>query len=249
MEVNRKVMGKLIQKRTLALFVVLTIVLGISGAVFAAQIPKSPNPPMLMNDLASILSVAMREEIENKLVQISNDIGVQFAVLTMPDIEGFYIEQFALKVFEEWGIGNKGIDDGILLVVAMASREMRIEVGYGLEGDLTDAYCGRIIDEILIPAFRNEDYGKGIYNAVVEIGGKLGAFNGEYTPILEEENSSLGYIVLLIMLILFFVSGISGIGSIGRGGYGGSFGGGGSRGGFGGFGGGRSGGGGASGRW
>jgi uncharacterized protein len=186
--------------------------------------------------------------------------GAQVAVLLVPSAEGEPIEGFSLRVAESWKLGRKGVDDGALLVVAKNDRQLRWEVGYGLEGALPDAVCQRIIDEVMVPRFREGNFPQGISNGVDRV---VRIIKGEPLP---PRNQGVGLLPLAfgaIAIILFpflFLGGLLVIlsrpgGWSGQGGWhsnsktwggGGGFGGGGGgfRGGGGGFGGG-----GASGRW
>ena len=105
--------------------------------------------------------------------------GTQMAVLIVPTTEPESIEQFSIRVAEAWKIGRKKIDDGALLVVAKNDRRLRIEVGYGLEGALTDVTAKRIIDEIITPKFRNGDFAGGISDGVERM---IGVADGEALP-------------------------------------------------------------------
>src|ERR1700710_2477334 len=105
--------------------------------------------------------------------------GSQVAVLIVPTTDGEAIEQFSLRVAEAWKIGRKKIDDGVLLVVAKNDRHLRIEVGYGLEGALTDVTAKRIIDEIITPRFKNGDFAGGISTGVDR---KMRGVDGEPFP-------------------------------------------------------------------
>src|SRR4051812_49567939 len=108
--------------------------------------------------------------------------GSQIAVLIVPTTDGEAIEQFSLRVAETWKIGRKKIDDGVLLVIAKNDRHLRIEVGYGLEGALTDVTARRIIDEIITPRFRNGDFAGGISAGVDRI---IRVVDGEKLPAAE----------------------------------------------------------------
>jgi uncharacterized protein len=115
--------------------------------------------------------------------------GSQVAVLIVPTTDGEAIEQFSLRVAEAWKIGRKKIDDGVLLVIAKNDRKLRIEVGYGLEGALTDVTSKRIIDEIITPHFRSGDFGGGISAGVERI---LRIIDGEKLPAPAQSESSRG---------------------------------------------------------
>jgi len=120
-------------------------------------------------DDAEILSPAARERIAQSLKALEDRTTHQVAVLTVPTLDGESVEDFAVRVFEAWKLGQKGRDNGVLVVVVPQDRRMRIEVGYGLEGTLTDAQAARIIRERMTPAFREGDYDRGIGEGVAAI--------------------------------------------------------------------------------
>src|SRR5882762_4809934 len=130
--------------------------------------------------------------------------GSQVAVLTVPTTDGEATEKYSIRVAEAWKIGSKKIDGGVLLVVAKDDRKLRIEVGYGLEGALTDVTSKRIIDEIITPRFRNGDFAGGISAGVDRI---IGVIDGEKLPAPEPRQSSdlLSQIDLLNPFTLFAV--------------------------------------------
>jgi uncharacterized protein len=219
-------------------------------------------PPLVgrVNDGANVLSAQMRSQLEAQLESYERSTGHQLAVLTIPSLEGEPIEDYTIRVVESWQLGKKGKDDGVLLFVAVGDRKIRIEVGYGLEGDLPDALVGRIIREVMAPAFRQGDLGFGITRAVSAISSATGG-QGESLPpprrTRSHDGGGLSPYLLLALVVLLFLGGGRGMGgfivgsALGGGfGRGGGFGGGGSRqsGGFRGGGGG-FGGGGASGGW
>jgi len=187
-------------------------------------------------------------------------------VVVVPSLDGQAIEDVAVRVVETWGLGQKDKNNGVLLLVSMADRRARIEVGYGLEDRLTDALSRRILEERLFPAFRKGDRAGGI---AATCDGIIAATRGAYAAPPRKRNTVplLSVLVPLAILVIFILIGLQGgSGMTGRGrrrtyrsgpvfwggggGFGGGFGGGGG-GGFGGFsgGGGMSGGGGASGSW
>jgi len=113
-------------------------------------------------DNAQILSAYTRQSLSDSLKAHEDRTGNQIAVLTIPTLDGEGVEDYALKVFNDWKLGQKGKDNGILILVAPNERRMRIEVGYGLEGELTDGTAGQIIRNIMTPKFKNGDYDGGI---------------------------------------------------------------------------------------
>lgn len=119
-----------------------------------------------VNDLANMIPADARQRIEQKLAAFEQQTGAQVAVLTIPSLEGEPVEDFSLRVVEAWKLGKKGKDNGVLFLVSKLDRRMRIEVGYGLEGDLTDLESSRIMDDVVAPYFRNGDFGGGIEKGV-----------------------------------------------------------------------------------
>ena len=252
------------------LFIVFIIAVFSFTSAVAQNVIERSNPPVLVTDLAGVLSPEQKQALENKLVAIDDASSNQIAVVILPTLDGNPIEEYATKLFRTWGIGNKKTNNGILLLIAIQDKKIRIEVGYGLEGAIPDITANSIIDNDIKPAFRQQAYYEGIDKATDDI---AKAAVGEYKEKREKRTKGKGSNPLLFVLILFIIVAILGkkgggggsniggggfsdiatgmllgslLGGGGRGG-GGGFGGGG--GGFGGFGGGSSGGGGASGGW
>ncbi len=122
-----------------------------------------------VTDRAGILSPATRQQLESALRQLQRVGGTQLAVLTLPNLAGLTIEQASIRVVDEWKLGSKEADKGVLLLVARDERKVRIEVGQGLEGALTDAYAKRIIDEGITPLLRQGDMNGGITIGIYQI--------------------------------------------------------------------------------
>jgi len=147
----------------------------ISGMLLAASIAAGMDIPYLtgrVTDNAEIFSPETRERLTESLKAHEGRTTNQIAILTVPTLNGENIEEFAVAVFEAWKLGQKDKDNGILIVVVPDDRRMRIEVGYGLEGTMTDSMAGRIIQNIMTPRFKNGDYDGGIadgVNAVIEV--------------------------------------------------------------------------------
>lgn len=126
-----------------------------------------------VNDFAEILDSTSRHDLESLITGIEKSTGVEIAVVTIDTLEGITIEEYAVELFEKWGIGKADEDNGLLMLVSLMDRKVRIEVGYGLEGIITDLEAGRIIDEIIVSNFKNEDYNRGIYDAVATISNQI----------------------------------------------------------------------------
>jgi uncharacterized protein len=121
-------------------------------------------PPLRgrVNDYAGVMSQDQVRSLESQLAQFDQETGHQVAVLTVPTLEGEDIEGFSIRVAESWKIGKKGFDNGVILVVAVKDRRLRLEVGYGLEGVLPDAIAKTITSNYIVPRFRSQDYAGGI---------------------------------------------------------------------------------------
>ena len=161
-----------------------------------------------MTDLTGTLDDAQKAALEARLAALETEKGSQIALLLLPTTQPETIEQYALRVAEAWKLGRKGVDDGVVLVVAKDDRAVRIEVGYGLEGAISDVQSKRIIEEEIVPRFRQGDFLGGIEAGV---GRLIGLVQGEPlpepSPAGQGWNSS-GLEDLLPMLMIFvFVGG------------------------------------------
>jgi uncharacterized protein len=157
--------------RTTAVLVVAWIAFAVA---FAADVPYLSGRVV---DDAEILRPATREAIAGRLAAHEQKTTNQVAVLTIPTIGDEGIEEFATRVFGTWRLGQRGKDNGVLVVVVPNDRKLRIEVGYGLEGTLTDAAAGRIIRNVMTPAFKAGDFDKGVFDGVDAIVGQLEGTN------------------------------------------------------------------------
>lgn len=240
----------------------------------ASDIPDRPTPPRLVNDFANILSNDNEAILENKLVAFGNQTSTQIAIVTVTDLSGYDKADYTVRLAEKWGVGQRGKDNGIVIMVKPKTPSSMghayITIGYGLEGAIPDAIANRIVNNEMIPAFKENNYFAGLNNAANVL---MSLTKGEFTA--DEYNrktkktkvtSPIPFFILLIIFfsifgrartrrshsvgrsIPFWIA-LSMLGSS-RGSHGGSFGnfssGGG---GFGGFGGGSFGGGGAGGSW
>jgi len=171
-----------------------------------------------VNDTAGMLDQATRQKLEEKLEALEKDTGAQVAVLTVDSLEGEALEDYALKVASTWKLGQKGQDNGLLMLIAKQERRIRIEVGYGLEGTIPDARAKQIIDGIMTPAFKRGDFSAGVDQAVDAVSGLI---RGEAVEI-PEGGPTLGEALsarLMTGLIFFVVIGIFSIQAVfGKGG-------------------------------
>src|SRR5262245_6716130 len=157
------------------------LVLSLLWCAFAVADVAVPPLTAHVTDLTSTLSASQRGALEQKLTDFEQRKGAQVAVLIVPTTKPEAIEQYSIRVVDAWKLGRKGVDDGALLIVARDDRELRIEVGYGLEGVLTDATSNRIIDEIIVPRFRSGDFAGGIDAGVEQM---MHVIDGEPLPAL-----------------------------------------------------------------
>jgi uncharacterized protein len=236
-----------------------------------------PRPQGHVNDFAGVMSDTIERQLEAVLTGLAQNTGAEVAVAVVQDMGGMDETSYAVRLFQDWGIGTAGKDNGILLLVAVDERRLRIEVGYGLEHIVTDATAGRIRDQYMVPALKTGDYDTGVVQGALAVatliaedaGVELGAGVRPMPVSGSGRNSRRGKSIiglLFNLVFIFFIISMMGrrggrgllagmlIGSMLGGGrrsyYGGGFGGGfggGGGGGFGGFGGGMSGGGGAGG--
>lgn len=155
-----------------------TLLLVLAGSCFAAAQPV-PALKQRVTDLTATLDASQGAALEDRLAALEKEKGAQIAVLIIPSTGEESIEAYAMRVFEQWKLGRKGVDDGILLLVAKDDRALRIEVGYGLEGAVTDVLASRIIRERITPAFREGDFFGGIQAGTDALSGLV---RGEALP-------------------------------------------------------------------
>jgi uncharacterized protein len=122
-----------------------------------------------VSDFADVIPEAQEAQLTGLLEYISSSLDAEVAVATVASLDGLDVDTYANQLFNQWGIGDKEKDNGVLFLIAPHDRKVRIEVGYGLEPVLTDGRCGRILDEAVLPAFKAGDYGKGALNGTAQI--------------------------------------------------------------------------------
>ena len=255
----------------------LIILIATASNLGLAGIPERPKPPRLCNDFSGTLTAEEQAELEAFCVALDKETSVQLCLVVIPDMDGMEVSDYANRLFEQWGIGRAQQDDGVLLLMALSERRIRIENGYGLESVLTDALSRRLIEQDIRPAMRFNGLAAALNAGAQSIATIIrreytdGETRSETANGKESGGISLFWVVFGLVMIIWILGslggGIGGGGgrSVGRGGTrsiggplffpsggfgGGGFGGGGfGGGGFGGFGGGLSGGGGASGSW
>jgi uncharacterized protein len=238
-------------------------------------IPVKPQPPRLVNDFSGILSPAEVNALEQKLLHFNDSTSTQIVVVIINDLGGDDETDFADRLGEKWGVGQKGKNNGIVILIkptgGQGQRKVHISVGYGLEGVIPDATARKIVDNEMIPYFKKNQFYQGIDAAInILISLSKGEFTADqYNKKVSKTNTLLGLIPFIIIIVVFLIIfsnrrkgpmspgkslpfwmmlGMMGSGRSSSGSWGG-FSGGGGGGGFGGFGGGGFGGGGAGGSW
>ena len=232
------------------------------SSLVQAQIPE---PQGRINDFAGVISPEYKEKISSLIQEVEQKISNEIAVVTRSSIAPYGADAYAQMLFDNWKIGKKGKDNGVLILLAVKEREWRIQTGYGVEGILPDGVCGRIGRDYMVPYFKEGKYAQGLYYGVAAVADIISQdahviLDGLTDVNLQKESQDTlfpGYVYVLILFLFIIWSlrrpliwfpmdygGTSGGGYRSGGFGGGSFGGGG-----GGFGGGFSGGGGAGGRF
>ena len=233
-----------------------------------AQTPTYPKPLGYVNDYAQLISASEKETISSICQEVETKTTAQIAIATVESTHPESIDTYAVNLFSRWGVGQKGKDNGLLIVVAKKDKKVWIEVGYGLEGIIPDAFAHYVYSKQLVPAFRKGAYGKGLLAATTIFAKKIADENGvklsslgslaQRNYPLQTAKPSVGkrifsgiisFLFFIFILIFFGPLGLLFFGLGSRGGYWSGGGSGGFGGGFGGFGGGSCGGGGAGGGW
>lgn len=245
----------------------------VSSLYAAMNLPEQQRPPKLVNDFEHIFSASEVVTLETDNVTYEKQTSTQICIVTLASLNGYEPQVFATALHRKWGVGQKNLNNGVLILISKAEHKIFISTGQGVQGKLTDGRLQLIINNVIIPSFKQGQYYQGVQDGIEEIKKLL---NGEFvnnesdTKPSEISIGKLLLIMLIIIIILYLLSrGGGGGGTIihrrgynnygpsvtdffpnfGGGGFGGGFGGGSSGGGFGGFGGGSTDGGGAGGSW
>ncbi len=159
-----------------------------------------------VNDYAGMLSSAVVSQLESSLFQLEQTDSTQIVILTVPSLEGDSIEAFSMRVAEQWKVGQKGLDNGAILLIAKKERKVRIEVGYGLEGTLTDLMAGRIIRNIVVPHFKSGDFDRGVVEGIQAMSQVVrGEFKSTEKPHSASGRKSKGKSSLFTLFVFLFL--------------------------------------------
>jgi uncharacterized protein len=210
------------------LLLLLTLFVAVrASAQIEKVVPSRPSPPRLVNDFTGTLTAQQSQELERKLVAYDDSTSNQIAVVILPTIDDYGIEDVGLKILRDWGVGGKKNNNGVVILIAKNDRKVRIEVGYGLEGAIPDVTARSIISHDIVPAFKQQNYYRGIDEAVTDI---MKAAAGEYKAPQGygskkiKGKGGIGALAIFIIIIIIAIFGGrrgGGGGMVSRRGYGG----------------------------
>ena len=204
-------------KKFLSIIVILSWLLPAGLRSYGQNIPAKPNPPRLVNDFAHVMTGDQVAALENKLVAYDDSTSVQIAVVTVATIGDDAIEDYALKILRDWGVGNKKTNNGIVILAAIKEHKVYIATGYGMEGSVPDITAKEIVDNEIIPNFKGGDadnYYRGFSHAADAI---IKAAAGEYKAPEGYDNGGrrrrsgkggniIGFLVIVGIIIVILIS-------------------------------------------
>ena len=203
------------------LAVTLTLALVLLLPILALAAPAFPPLTGRVVDNAHLLSPAARQKLTDELAALEQKTGHQLVVATVPDLQGYEIEDYGYQLLRTWAIGRKGQNDGAILIVAPGQKKVRVEVGYGLEPVLTDALSRLIIERTIIPAFKTGNYEQGVVDGTEAIAAQLGLPEADAKAevaaaaqppvrILHPDNGGGGGlpIIFVVIVVVWVLSGI-----------------------------------------
>lgn len=200
------------KKQTYTSLVVVFLLIITTLSVSALEVPQLSG---YVNDYARILSSSTKGKIESYLSAVEKSHGAQIALLSIPSLEGESLEAYSLRVVDKWKLGTEKEDNGVLLLIATSEKKIRIEVGYGLEGVITDAMSGYIIRNAIVPSFKRGNFEEGISRGLQAIGGLVaGEVSISQSQIKksqsEEKRGGSTPIFFIIFIIIFLLTRIGG---------------------------------------
>lgn len=185
--------------------IVIVLVTAITG--FGQNLPEKSNPPRLVNDFANMLTPQEQQQLEAKLRGYHDSTSTQIAVVTVATLDGYDISEYAFALGRKWGIGQKGKNNGVLILVKPKQGNEKgkifIATGYGMEGAITDARSNRLIDEVIVPAFRNGQYYKGLDDATTAL---ILMAKGEYKADKKGAAKEVSPLTSLLVFIIIAVA-------------------------------------------
>lgn len=205
-----------IMKKLLSILLFFSLVLSAGLRSYGQNIPPKPNPPRLVNDVAHVMTSDQVAALESKLVAYDDSTSVQIVIVTVPTIGDGSIEDYALKILRDWGVGNKKTNNGVVILAAIQEHKVTISTGYGMEGSVNDVVAKEIIDNEIVPNFRGADadnYYRGFNRAADAI---IQAAAGEYKAPQGYDNgnrrsrgkgggNAIGVIVIVFIIIILAI--------------------------------------------
>lgn len=198
-------------KKSLYFLTLLVLFCTISiGRIIAQNIPERPTPPRLVNDFAGMLKAEEVRMLEQKLVIFNDSTSTQIAIVIVPSLQGYDKADYAQRLAEKWGIGQKGLNNGVLILIKPktgdSNGQVQIAPGYGLEGAIPDITCAEIVDREILPAFRNGDYYGGINKATnTLISLARGEFSASEYGHRAKKSTGKGVPIGLILFVVFII--------------------------------------------
>lgn len=187
-------------------FAVITVLLLSSLGISAQDVPAPMSPPRLVNDFANVFSSSENQALERRLLAYNDSTSTQIYVVTVNDLSGYPISDYAFVLGEKWGIGQKGKNNGLLILIKPKTANNRgqafIATGYGLEGSINDAYAGRIVRDRMIPYFQENDYFGGVNSAIDVIVARL---SGEFDADAARQEGIPIWLIVLIFIVVFIL--------------------------------------------
>lgn len=189
-------------RKALIITPAMLVALLVASSALALDVPPYKG---YVNDLADMMSPQAQQTLESRLAELDRTDSTQIAVLTIPSLEGDDLNDFSIRVVDEWKIGQEKSDNGVLLLVSKADRKIRIEVGYGLEGVLTDVLAGQIITNVIGPRFKAGDFDGGFIDGV---GAISGAVRGEFEAVTTKQprGSRRGVLPLIVIPMIMIIA-------------------------------------------
>lgn len=192
-------------KKLLSILLILAVCLPSVGQ----DVLPRPNPPRLVTDAANALTPEQRGILEQKLVALDDSTSNQIAVVLIKTLGDYAIEDYSVKLFREWGIGNKKTNNGVLILAAIDDRKVWITVGYGLEGAIPDVIASSIYRNEIVPEFRQQNYYRGIDNAINALTkAAVGEYKVKKTKKRSTDNDGggiIGFILIVIVIVILAI--------------------------------------------
>ena len=201
--------------KVLIVIIILSILLSFSAV--AIDLPE-PTDNFFVNDFADVIDDEVENELQSIGASLYNQTSAQVVVVTVDSLDGYDVDEYALELGREWGVGSEDSDNGVVLLMSVSDRQVTIQVGYGLEGCLPDGKTGRILDTYAIPYLRNDDFSTGLedaYKAIVnvvcvEYGVELDNlnidnYNDEYYTFEMSSDEVIGMAILIFIVVSIFV--------------------------------------------